>query len=55
MKYYLTIDGKASKVLVSTPLNDVEDRYKSKLNELKLHILVQNEQYKVNNQLKMTF
>ena len=54
LKYYqwLTVDGKASKALVSTPLNGVEDKFKSKLNELKLHILVRNEQYKVYNQLK---
>lgn len=55
LKYYqwLSLDGKASKVLVSTPFDEVESKLKTKIKELKLHIYVRNEQYKVYNKLKM--
>ena len=42
LKYFqwLSIDGKANKVLVSSPFHEVEAILKAKIKELKLHIFV---------------
>ena len=54
LKYFqwLSIDGKASKALVSSPFGEGEAILKAKIKELKLHIFVRNEQYKAYNNLK---
>ena len=55
IKYYkwMTINGKASKVMVSLLFNDALETVKEKINELKYHLFVRNEQYKIYNNLKL--
>ena len=49
----MAINGKSSKVMVSLPLSDVLETVKEKINELKYHLFVRNEQYKIYNSLKL--
>ena len=49
----MTINGKASKVIVSFPLSAVLETIKEKINKLKYYPFVRNEQYKIYNNLKL--
>ena len=49
----MAINGKASKVMVYLPFNEVLEILKEKINELKYHLFVRNEQYKIYNNLKL--
>ena len=55
IKYYkwMTINGKASNVMVFLPFSDVLETVKEKTNELKYQQLVRIEQYKIYNNLKL--
>ena len=54
MKYYqwLSADGKASKVCVSTRIDETKNVLLGEIRELKLHVLVKNELYNTYNRLK---
>ena len=49
----MTINGKASNVMVFLPFSDVLETVKEKTNELKYQQLVRIEQYKIYNNLKL--
>ena len=54
IKYkWMTINGKFSKAMVSLPFSDILETVKEKVNELKYHPFVRNEQCKINNNLKL--
>ena len=54
LNYYqwATVDKKACKVLVSLPVDQIQYKLQEKIEELKYHIFVRNEQYKDYNKLK---
>ena len=54
LKYYqwALVDKKANKVQVSLSFDQIEPTLNEKIKELKLHIYVRNEQYKIYNNLK---
>ena len=49
----MTVNGKASKAMVSQPFSDILETVKEKVNELEYHPFVRNEQYKTYNNLKL--
>ena len=50
---WMTINGKASKVMVSLPFSDVLETAKEKINKFKYHPFVRNKQYRIYNNLKL--
>ena len=54
LMYYqwISIDGKMTKVSVSSTFEDLEEKVIAKINEIKMHLFIKKEQYKVYNQLK---
>ena len=49
----MTINGKASKVMVPLPFSDVLETAKEKINKFKYHPFVRNKQYRIYNNLKL--
>ena len=49
----MTINGKASKVMVSLSFSEFSETVKEKINELKYRAFVRIEQYKIYNNLKL--
>ena len=54
IKYYqwVSVDGKASKVCVSTRIDEIKNVLLDKIMKLKVHAFVKNEQYNTYNCLK---
>ena len=55
IKYYkwMEINEKASEFMVLLPFSDVLETVEKKINELKYHLFVRNEQYKIYNDMKL--
>ena len=55
IKYYkwMEINEKASEFMVLLPFRDVLETVEKKINELKHHLFVRNEQYKIYNDMKL--
>ena len=54
LKYYqwASVEGKSQKVLLTAELSDIPDTLKNKIDELKYHHFVKNQQYNVYSSLK---
>ena len=54
IKYkWMTINGKASKDMVSLAFSDILETVKEKINELKYHLYIRNEHRKIYKNLKL--
>ena len=55
MKYnkWIAINEEASKVMVSLPVSEIFETVKGKINKLKYHQFLRNEQYKIYNNLRL--